>query len=258
VLDLSRIPSAPRTPSARARDLVFRYRGSQGLKLFVGVVFLAAGTLMSPIFCGGVPVDIAISVAGIRTTATVVDTEVQSNVSVNGQHPTLAHLRYVVDGTTYESTASTLDRSRASLALDTEVPIEVVRTHPSWVRLEGETYSSGGYFMMFLLTFAVGATITFGAAMAFGAIRANRRARRAFIHGTPCIAHVVFEGPDTRAQLNGRNPHKIAWEFDVGGRVIEGSITNMRQTALAGLLVGEQIVVLYDPAEPKVHSVYVE
>jgi hypothetical protein len=251
--DLARIPRAPRTPSARARDLVFRYHGSQGIILLIGVIFLVAGVVPSAIFCWGLPVDLAIAVAGVPGSGTVVGTELQSNVRVNGRHPTLVHFRYLVDGATYEGTSPTLDRARSSLSPGSRVPIELLRANPPWARLAGETYSSFGYFVAFVLLFpAIGAT------MALAAVRSNRRGIRAFVHGTPCLARVVFEGPDTSTRVNGRNPHKIAWELTADGKVVGGSISNMSRAALAGLSADGRIAVLYDPANPEVSTVYVE
>src|SRR5262249_25199515 len=104
-LDLGHVPPPPRQPSARAKDIVFAYQGSQKVMLLIGAMFLAMGMLFAVIFCWGLPVDIAIALGGRPTTGTVTSTEVQRNVTVNGRHPSLIHFRYQVNGAWHEGSS---------------------------------------------------------------------------------------------------------------------------------------------------------
>ena len=63
-LSLDAVPPAPREPSPRARELIFRYQGSQKVLLLVGAIFLAIGVLLSVPMNWGLPSDLALSVGG--------------------------------------------------------------------------------------------------------------------------------------------------------------------------------------------------
>ena len=110
-----------------------------------------------------------------------------------------------------------------------------------------------GYGGLFVLLFPV-----LGLVLAFFAVRSNRREIRAFVHGEPARAKVVFFGPDRSVQINGRNPFRLAWEFRVAERIFSGSLSSMSMLALEDLGKAEEIVVLYDPADPEVNTVWVD
>jgi hypothetical protein len=50
---LAEVPLAPRTPSKRAREIIFRYQGSQKVMLLLGGIFLVVGVIMTTVFCWG-------------------------------------------------------------------------------------------------------------------------------------------------------------------------------------------------------------
>src|SRR5260370_37010204 len=61
---LDQVPPAPREPSPRARELIFRYQGSQRAMLLVGAIFAAVGGGFAVIFCWGPPGDLALAAGG--------------------------------------------------------------------------------------------------------------------------------------------------------------------------------------------------
>ncbi len=251
--DLAFVPPPPRRPSPQAKEIVYRYQGSQKVTLIIGVVFMLMGSLFGLIFCWGLPVDIALGLSGEATTGTVVATETQGSVKVNGRHPTLIHFRYQVKGAWQEGSSSSLDTALLRKATPGQtVPLEYLPAMPSWVRVTGSTYSTFGYTPMFVLLFPF-----VGFLLAFGAVRSNSREIKAFVRGTPVVARITYQGADTSTKMNGQHPFMIRWSFDVNGRAFTGSISHMSAQALRPLCMGEQIVVLHDPANPAINTVYV-
>jgi hypothetical protein len=96
-----------------------------------------------------------------------------------------------------------------------------------------------------------------GVASVVAGVRSNRRAVRAFTHGTPIRARVSFRGPDHSVRINGRNPYKVAWKFQVNGREYSGSLSHMSRSAPDELLEAEELIVLYDPQDPRSNTVWI-
>lgn len=252
-VDLAFVPPAPRNPSPLARDIVYGYQGSQKVKLILGVVFTLVGLVMSSIFLWGLPVDILIAASGRSATGTVVSTETQNNVKVNGRHPTLIHFRYSDGGAACEGSSSSLDSALLRRATPgTPFPLDIVPGVCGWARVAGTTYSTFGYTPAFVLLFPF-----IGFFVGLSAYRSNRREILAFERGTPIAATIDYQGSDTSTKMNGRHPFMIRWSFDVNGKRHTGSISHMERSALAPLIRGDQIIVLYDPSDPSVNTAYV-
>jgi hypothetical protein len=252
-VDLGSVPPAPRQPSQRARDLVYAYTGAQGVIRLLGGIFLAVGLLVSSIFCWALPIDIALAFTGEPSTGTVLRTEIQTSVEVNGAHPILIHYRYRVGSETFEGSSPTLDAALLVRAQPgASVKLEVLPFAPSLSRIEGETYSPFGYFVVFVLLFPV-----IGGGLFISATRSNMREIRAFSRGNPKIARVTYMGPDTTTRVNGRNPFKIEWQHVENGATYKGSISHMEMSALADLPAAGEIVILVDPADPSSSTVWV-
>ena len=251
-LDLSQVPPAPRQPSPRARDLVFAYQGSQGVRRTIGLIFFLMGSVMGVIFNWGVPGDLAIALFGATAKGTVTGTEILTSVSVNKRHPQITHFTFKYEGATYEGSSSTLSYVAGQPTAGTPVSVELFPLAPSISRVLGTTRSSTGYVTLFVLIFPL-----VGGSLAFSAYRENQREIRAFIHGTPTLARVTFQGADTTAKVNGRHPYKIEWQLQVGPSVYKGSLSHMEPGAIADLAAGGQILVLYDPENPGTNTVYV-
>jgi hypothetical protein len=251
-LDIDHVPPAPRTASPAARDLVFRYQGSQNVKMWVGCAFLIMGTVMSTIFCWGIPSDLAIALFGAGAQGTVTGTEIQTSVSVNRRHPQLVNYSFRYQGATYTGSSSTLSYTPGLPKAGTPIAIELLPFSPSISRAAGTTSSFFGYGTLFVLLFPL-----IGGALTFFTVRENRREIHAFIHGKPALARVTFEGLDHSTKSNGRHPYKIEWQLQVGPSVYTGSISHMNRSAISGLPSGGQIIVLYDPHHPSINTVYV-
>lgn len=249
---LDAIPRVPRSPSPRARSLVFGYRGAQGVMLLIGLIFLGVGTLISSIFCWGLPGDLALAAAATPAQASVVSTEIVNNVKVNGAHPTLLKFRYRVAGENYDGESSTLDSSLRRLPKGAAVSIEYLPFAPRIARIVGTTRSMMGYTPVFVLIFPL-----VGAGLAFGAWRSNRREIRAFVHGTPILGQITYKGPDTSVTVNGRHPFKLEWQFQVGGAPYTGSFSTMNRGELGELANATELAVLYDPSKPAVNTLWI-
>jgi hypothetical protein len=248
------VPPAPRNPSERARQLLFKYQGSQFVILLVGVGFLGIGGVLTAVFDWRLPEDVALSLGGHASTGRVVATEVEQNVTINDRHPMLIEFRYDVDGREHVATSHALDHAViASAQPDTDVPIEVATLNPSWARIRGTTASYLGLFGLLVL---VGPAM--GAILIFFAVQSKRREIRAFINGQPITARVVFAGTETRVKMNGRNPFVVRWEFTVEGQSFKGSVSSMERPLIGPLMRQKELTVLYVPDNPRINTVYVD
>ena len=175
-------------------------------------------------------------------------------MQINGRNPTLIRFAYTVDGRRYEGESSTLDGTLIGEARpEASIPIQISSVNPQWARVAGSTRSMFGYGGLFVLLFPI-----LGLVLAFFAVRSNRREIRAFVHGEAARAKVVFFGADRSVQINGRNPIRLNWEFRVAESIYSGSLSSMSMLALEDLGKAEEIVVLYDPADPAVNTVWVD
>lgn len=244
-------PPPPRTPSARARRLIFAYQGSQKVLLIIGLAFLAMGLPMALLFTWGVPVDLLLAFDHRVVTGRLLGAELDYSTTINDRHPLVIRFAYVVDGHSLEGRSSTTDYQEAG-ELPADLVVEVATVAPDLARLRGTTYNSFGYVPLFTLLFPI-----VGAGLLFSAVRSNRREIRAFVHGRPTTARVVFAGPDTSTTINGRHPFKVEWEFRVADQVFGGSLSNMRQLELEDLSGVPEITVLYDPDDPRINTAYI-
>lgn len=252
-INLGVVPPAPRTPSPRARDIVFGYQGKQRIKLIIGLVFCVVGLIPTLLFGWTMPVDLALDVAGDTYKGTVVSAALNTNVRINKRHPTRIVFTYKVDGVKYEGDSSTLKSSIVSRAAPgSAVTVEALSSFPSLARIEGTTFGTMGYAGGFTLIFPL-----VGAFLALHAYRENQREIRAFTIGLPTLANVTFRGLDRTSKSNGRHPYKVEWALTVDGKRYTGSISHMEPSALGELLSGPQIIALYDPKDPNVNTVYI-
>lgn len=250
---LATIPAAPRTPSKRARALIFAYTGSQKVLALGGLMFFLIGSVLTLPFCWGLPVDLAIAVAHRHVPGVVVTAEINRSASVNRQHPTEITFSYEVDGQPFTGSCSTLDQGIIATATpEAAVDIEVARMNPKWGRLTGTTHSTFGYTVAFVLIFPI-----IGLTMLYFAVRSNRREIRAFRFGTPVMARVAQRGRDTSVSVNGRNPFMISWEFKVDDEIYEGKFTTMSALTMEELGQDKEIPVLYMPDNPRINTLYV-
>lgn len=247
---LNDVPPAPRTPSAEARHLVFGYRGGQGITLAVGIGFLVIGLVLSAVFCWGLPVDLAIAMSKRETVGTILRAEADLNTRTSGRRPTQVRFEYEGGGSRWQGESSSFEIQPNQSG---PVDVEYAGLNPSWGRLEGETYSTFGYLGTLALVLPL-----LGGLIMSRAIRSNRREIRAFVHGRPALARVTFRGLDHSTAVNGRHPFLMRWEFRTDtGATVHGSISSMELQDIKAFGEAEQVVVLYDPAEPKNNTIYV-
>ncbi len=105
----------------------------------------------------------------------------------------------------------------------------------------------------FPLTFAI-----LGCGMVVSGIVRSRQRRRTFTGGTPTIGWIVSFGVDRRSSSRDRGPTVLAWAFDGPGGRFTGSISTFKPQLLGEQRVGGPVVVLYDPKNPRVNTLWVE
>jgi len=253
-LALDSVPPPPREPSPQARELIFRYQGGQQIMLIGGAIFAAFGLMFVIPFCWGLPSDVMIAAGGRAQHGRVLSRELDRSTKINGQSPTLIRFAYSVDGQRYEAESRTLDSDLIrSAAPDTTVPIQVAAVNPRWARVAGTTRSFFGYGALLVLIFPAIGFLLVGLA-----VRSNRRDIRAFVNGVPVAARVVRFGPDLSTRVNGRHPFQVCWEFRVEERIYSGSLSSMSMLALEDLGKAQELVVLYDPADPSINTAWVD
>lgn len=246
-LQVPRIDEVPPAP----RRLALGYAGRRGIVLGVGMGFLAIGLLLSVLFAWGLPVDVAIALSPGETTGTVLDARVNRRAKFDGVHPSTVRYEYEVDGVRwrvgYDALIAPPPSGRA-------ITIEYAAALPGWSRIAGTCRTRFPWFVVaFVLFFPV-----FGAGMIIRSVRANRREVRAFTFGRPVLARVTFRGQDESTALNGRHPFMIRWEFwGPSGEVFEGALTSMKLLELQAFGQADEVVVLYDPTDPRCNALYV-
>lgn len=249
--DLARIPPSPRTPSEKAKSLVLAYQGGQAVQRSIGLAFMGMGFFISTIFNFYLPLDIVLAMAATPATAEVTKVE-NTNTSVNKVRVREVYFKFPTKSGLAEGSSCTTSPSFFNLPQGSKVAIEYFEPKPSISRIKGTTISSGGYLTSFTLLFPFVGTMLF-----LGAWRSNRKEIRAFVHGTPAIAHVRYIGPDTSAKVNGRHPTMVTYDFEVHGKTYKGSISHMDPTQLSHVLGHATIAVLYDPQDPSTNTIWV-
>ena len=250
---LSTVPPAPREPSPVARRLVFGYQGSQFVMLLIGVIFLVIGLILSGVFCWSLPIDLTIAATGKPHPGLVTKAETNYHAEVNGEHPIEVSYTYSFDGAEFSGSSSMLGQQYLELQPGSTIDLEVAGAKPQWSRVKGGTYGFFGYFGAFVLLFPI-----LGGVFTFLSIRSNRREIRAFREGRPVVARVTYAGLDHSTTMNNKHPFKISWEFQAdGSRSFTGSISSMREEDLAAFASAGEIVVLYDPEDPGINTLYV-
>jgi hypothetical protein len=100
--------------------------------------------------------------------------------------------------------------------------------------------------------------VVVGLSLFLGATSARRRKERAFRIGEPAAGKVVFLGIDRHTRINGAFPYQLKWEFSAGAGNYTGSISSMNEQALKELPQNGEVPVLYDPANPRNNTLYVD
>jgi hypothetical protein len=247
---LQSVPPPPRRPSRRALHLISGDRGRRGVVRQVGIGFTVVGLGLSILFCWGLPVDAAIALGRSETTATIVTTEANRSVTMNGRHPTRVRFEFQADGASWSGQADTMDIAPGQVG---SVAVEYASTNPGWSRIAGGTYSLYGYLGLFICLFPA-----LGIAILWNVARARRRTLRAFTRGRPVLARVTFRGSDESTFHGEQYLAMLRWEFRTpAGARHEGSLTARTPQDLGALAGADQVVVLYDPDDPACNTLYV-
>lgn len=246
---LNDVPPAPRTPSPEARHLVFGYRGNQGIKLIVGIGFLVIGLIIATVFCWGLPMDAAIDLSRRETRGTILQAVTATGARTGSRPPTRVRFQYEAGGTRWTGEAITfaIDHDQTGA-----IAVEYASLNPAWGRLAGETYSTFGYLGALSLIVPL-----LGGLIAYFAVRSNRWEIRAFTRGVPVLARVTFRGQDHSTKINGRHPFLLRWEFNTDKGVFKGSISSLQLLDIKAFGEADQLVVLYDPADPRANTIFV-
>ena len=252
-MNLQRVPPAPRAPSERARQLLFRYQGAQLVFLLLGTIFFCVGSAVFVLINRDLPTDLALDSSARSDTGVVTETAINTHVTVNNRHPTIIRFRYRVGAEELIGESSTRDPALIAAARPgAEVPIEISPSDRLNARIRGTSLSSMGKAGLAFLGMPV-----LGAIFALVALRGNRRARRAYTVGKPVVARVTSSDWDRRVRINGRNPWRIAYEFTAESRPYKGAISSLNIDLLGELTKQKELIVLYDPANPCINTAFV-
>ena len=219
----------------------------------MGSIFALVGITIGFALCRDVPGDLALALAPTNTTGVVTSVSTVSIVKVNRVHPVAFNFTYQVDGQSHDAVSSTLSPP-ATWRPGAAVPVEYFAARPDVARITGTTRTGGGWPTAIIPTvFSV-----LGITLLFVPLRGYARRRAAFVHGVPALGVVRSFGLDRTVRINGRNPTKLAWTFaDPRGRSFQGAISALEPGVLGERSVGDAIVVLYDPKNPKVNTLWV-
>jgi hypothetical protein len=251
--DVSRVPPAPRTPSALARQLVFAYQGSQRVKLVIGMIFTLVGFPVTLPATYGLPGEIALALSAMPGTGQVTRVALNPSVRLNRRPATKIEFAFEVNGERYTQSLNTIDGHAIALAErpNTQLPIEYAAVYPGFARIQGSGYSFFGFAALaFLIIPLVGLVLW------LTTWRSNRREIRAFTHGTPIVARVTGRTVDRSVRQGGRSPRVVHWAFAVGGVEYHGELSHLDHDLLDRALPRRQLIVLYDPAAPAVNTAW--
>jgi hypothetical protein len=248
---LAGIPNAPRTPSPRARALIFRYQGLQFVLRLIGMLLFFIGLAVAIPLNWNLKEDLALDLSSKPAVGRVLELGINSNVRINSRHPTVIRFRYTGDdGGELFGESSTINRQIIAAAIvGADIPLDV---HAGVARVRGTHYSLFGMAgLAFLAMPFVGLILWWIAA------RSNRREVRAFTDGKPIVGQVTFAGEDHFTRVNGRHPLQIKWEFTVAGERYTGSISAIDRELMGDLMQRKLVPVLYDAMNPRINTVWV-
>ncbi|HEY2367127.1 MAG TPA: hypothetical protein VGH87_12115, partial [Polyangiaceae bacterium] len=229
-------PPAPRTPSTRARRLLFSYPPSHSMLAAMGVVSFIMGLFAFQVFGQKVPADVALTLFGSKTTGTIVSQDFDRRVSVDHMYPTRFEFRYAVAGSTLSGHSYALVVP-PELAYTTKVDVEYLAFAPEDSRAVGTTRNEGGDSIGWFIAVMV----AFGSSTLGVPWWMMRRKRRAFERGVVARGTITFVG-DSSVAINGRNPKKIAWTFtDRRGASYGGALSALMSSDLPPFAEGDAV-----------------
>lgn len=254
-MDLPAVPPSPRSPSPRARQLLFSFQVVETVLFWVGSTFLVVGSLVAALLCQHLPTDLLLSLGSTTTVkGRVLSERIDPYNRIHFVHPTIFTFSYKVDGAVYESSSRTVDRALiARLRATREAPIQVSSLRPAHARIEGT--SSGAYGPLAALIFILPVT-----GLSFLTVVLLRRRGRisAFTAGEATRGALIYRGVNDRVRINGRHPELLRWQFVVAGVPYQGSISSMNPQDLTRIVAQGHVNVLYDRRNPANNVPYVD
>ena len=91
--------------------------------------------------------------------------------------------------------------------------------------------------------------LSIGVAMLYYSLSRRAERRRIAETGESAVAVIQSTGYDTKVRINGRNPFKIEFDFEVDGAAYSGKRSTMNSD-ITNHQLHDRIWVLYDPADP--------
>jgi len=84
----------------------------------------------------------------------------------------------------------------------------------------------------------------------------GRRIVEAAQVGAPVIAQITSSQLDLRLRVNGKNPWRVAYTFEIDGRQVQGSQSTWNHEAGQKLTVGSRVIALPLPEDANVSCLY--
>lgn len=251
-MSIAYVPPAPRELSRAARRRIFVRERLDSY--WAGGIFVIAGFLFMIPFCWGLPVDIAIAIAGREARGSFVSYGSRSNVTINGEHPSTVRFQYPSRDGVREVVSTEPDRS----LLDedpqkgVELPIEVFEPIPGWARAKG---ARNAIFGPVTLVFAIAPAV--GLAMMFAVWFTRHGLVRAFVHGHFVVGRVDSIEPVNTPSGEGVLCYKLNYSYEVGGLIRKAAFFDHQLEPLEALAQGDKVPVLYDPRDPSTSTLWI-
>lgn len=243
---LNEVPPAPRAMSEEARGLVLGEGPRARKRRLAGIALLALGAVLVVIFCWGLPVDLAIDLGPRSADGTLLNAELSPGLLGGATH---VQFQYEAGGTLWTGSTSS---PRIRPGQTGPIEVEYAAMNPAWGRLARSSYAPFGYLGALSLLVPLA-----GGGLLLSLSRRRRREARAFTRGFPALARVTFRGPDHAVEEDGRHPFLIRWEFMAGEQVYKGSLHSLGLLDVKAFAEAEQVVVLYEPADPGISTLFV-
>ncbi len=248
------VPPPPRKPGPFAKELIHHYQGSQKLLRNIGLILIATCILPHRILAQGIATDVALDLWAEPSLATVTTTRLLHNGKMAATSPTEIIYRYQINGITYGASSYTDDSKFLQFMVpETEVPIEILSSAPSWSRIQTTRSAPTPFVGMLFLAIPL-----LGAISLLAAYRSNRNKIRPFRDGIVTKGRIVKRGEYTAFAVKGYPVFEIVWEFQIDGTNYKGKLSHMDASIINRAFPDDEVTVLYDPRNPKINTVWVE
>jgi hypothetical protein len=247
------IAPPPRTPSPRAKKLLFTYQGLAQIKLIIGAALTLVGLPML-LLC------IFVLAEEIHTWRGALTVEAKLLVvKPDLTEASIGKLRYEVYYEYQQNHKTHAGGALLSVSKGTEMlvgeplTIKASQTVPGASRLPGVDAYAGPLILLIVMGLPFS---FFGLRFLGGTFLEMHRRRRAYTYGIPITATVLSAGEDLSTSISYVNPFKVTWEFEVNGKRYQGDFSSMNKAELADLITSKQLLVVYLSTQPAHHALY--